>query len=47
MNIDLTEAQINEALTFYTVNKGQIDVAIAAEQSLEVANGWAQAPSGC
>ncbi len=36
---DLTEAQINEVLTFYAANKGQIDMAIAAEQSLEVANG--------
>jgi uncharacterized protein (DUF433 family) len=36
---DLTEAQINEVLTFYAANKGQIDEAIAAEQSLEVANG--------
>jgi uncharacterized protein (DUF433 family) len=35
---NLTEAQINEALTFYAVNKGQIDMAIALEQSLEVAN---------
>ncbi|MBW4616611.1 MAG: hypothetical protein KME21_25740 [Desmonostoc vinosum HA7617-LM4] len=27
------------ALSFYAVNKGQIDAAIASEQSLEIANG--------
>jgi len=36
---DLNESQINEALTFYKINKGQIDMAIATEQSLETANG--------
>jgi uncharacterized protein (DUF433 family) len=33
---ELTEAQVREALTFYTVNQGQIDAAIASEQSLEM-----------
>lgn len=36
---DLNESQVNEALTFYEINKGQIDMAIATEQSLETANG--------
>jgi uncharacterized protein (DUF433 family) len=36
---DLTEAQVNEAIAFYTANKGQIDAAIAGEQLLEAANG--------
>jgi uncharacterized protein (DUF433 family) len=36
---ELTEAQVREALNFYAVNKGQIDAAIASEQSLEIANG--------
>jgi uncharacterized protein (DUF433 family) len=36
---ELTEAQVREALSFYAVNKGQIDAAIASEQSLEMANG--------
>lgn len=36
---ELTEAQVREALSFYAVNKGQIDAAIASEQSLEIANG--------
>jgi uncharacterized protein (DUF433 family) len=36
---ELTEAQVREALSFYVVNKGQIDAAIASEQSLEIANG--------
>ena len=36
---ELTEGQITEALSFYAVNKGQIDAAIASEQSLEIANG--------
>ncbi|MBW4685131.1 MAG: DUF433 domain-containing protein [Komarekiella atlantica HA4396-MV6] len=36
---EVTEAQIREALSFYTVNKGQIDAEIASEQSLEIANG--------
>ncbi len=36
---DLTEVQIKEALSFYALNKGQIDAEIASEQSLEIANG--------
>jgi uncharacterized protein (DUF433 family) len=36
---ELTEIQVKEALSFYVVNKGQIDAAIASEQSLEIANG--------
>jgi uncharacterized protein (DUF433 family) len=36
---ELTEIQVKEALSFYVVNKGQIDVEIASEQSLEIANG--------
>jgi uncharacterized protein (DUF433 family) len=36
---ELTEAQVREALSFYAVNKGQIDAAIASEQSLEIGNG--------
>ncbi|MGJ5675689.1 MAG: DUF433 domain-containing protein [Nostochopsis sp.] len=36
---ELTEAQVREALSFYAVNKGQIDAEIASEQSLEIANG--------
>ncbi len=36
---ELTEVQIREALSFYAVNKEQIDAAIASEQSLEIANG--------
>ncbi|MBW4561850.1 MAG: DUF433 domain-containing protein [Mojavia pulchra JT2-VF2] len=36
---ELTETQIKEALSFYAVNKEQIDAAIASEQSLEIANG--------
>ncbi|MHC5676528.1 DUF433 domain-containing protein [Nostoc sp.] len=36
---ELTEAQVREALSFSVVNKGQIDAAIASEQSLEIANG--------
>ncbi|MBD2436425.1 DUF433 domain-containing protein [Nostoc sp. FACHB-110] len=36
---ELTEAQVREALSFYAVNKEQIDAAIASEQSLEIANG--------
>lgn len=35
----LNEAQVREALSFYVVNKEQIDTAIASEQSLESANG--------
>jgi uncharacterized protein (DUF433 family) len=35
---ELTEAQVTEALSFYAVNKGQIDAVIASEQSLEIAN---------
>ncbi len=33
---ELTEIQVREALIFYTVDKGQIDAAIASEQSLEM-----------
>ncbi|WP_414566961.1 DUF433 domain-containing protein [Nostoc sp. CCY 9925] len=36
---ELTEAQVREALSFYAVNKEQIDAAIASEQSLEMTNG--------
>jgi uncharacterized protein (DUF433 family) len=36
---ELTETQVREALSFYAVNKGQIDAAIASEQSLEIGNG--------
>ncbi|BAY13254.1 DUF433 domain-containing protein [Calothrix sp. NIES-2098] len=36
---DLTETQVREALSFYAVNKEQIDAAIASEQSLEIVNG--------
>ncbi|BAY23770.1 hypothetical protein NIES2100_35620 [Calothrix sp. NIES-2100] len=36
---EVTEAQVKEALSFYIANKGQIDAAIASEQSLEIANG--------
>ncbi|MEA5568875.1 DUF433 domain-containing protein [Anabaena sp. UHCC 0399] len=36
---ELTEGQVKEALSFYVVNKGQVDAAIASEQSLEIANG--------
>ncbi len=39
---ELTEAQVREALSFYAVNKEQIDAAIASEQSLEIA--WMQIP---
>lgn len=35
----LNEAQVREALSFYVVNKEQIDTAISSEQSLESANG--------
>ncbi|MBD2131658.1 MAG: DUF433 domain-containing protein [Sphaerospermopsis kisseleviana] len=36
---ELNEAQVREALSFYVVNKEQIDTAISSEQSLESANG--------
>ncbi|MBW4557001.1 MAG: DUF433 domain-containing protein [Trichormus sp. ATA11-4-KO1] len=36
---ELTEAQVKEALSFYALNKGQIDAEIASEQSIEMANG--------
>ncbi|MEH2180097.1 DUF433 domain-containing protein [Nostoc sp.] len=36
---ELTEVQVREALSFYAVNKGQIDTEIASEQFLEIANG--------
>ncbi|BAZ80112.1 DUF433 domain-containing protein [Sphaerospermopsis kisseleviana CS-549] len=36
---ELNEAQVKEALSFYVVNKEQIDTAISSEQSLESANG--------
>ncbi|MBW4675347.1 MAG: DUF433 domain-containing protein [Desmonostoc geniculatum HA4340-LM1] len=36
---ELAEAQVREALSFYAVNKEQIDAAIASEQSLEITNG--------
>ena len=34
----LTEAQVNNALAFYAAHTSEIDTAIAAEQTLEVAN---------
>jgi uncharacterized protein (DUF433 family) len=33
---DLSEEQVTEALRFYAVNKEQVDLAIASEQSLEI-----------
>lgn len=34
----ITEAQVNNALAFYAAHTSEIDTAIAAEQTLEVAN---------
>ncbi len=34
----LSEVQVNEVLAFYAVHRSEIDVAIAAEQTLEAAN---------
>ena len=36
---DLSEVQVNEALKFYELNKEQIDIAIASEQSLQSVHG--------
>jgi uncharacterized protein (DUF433 family) len=36
---DITESQVNEALTFYKLHAQEIDTALAAEQRLEKAHG--------
>jgi uncharacterized protein (DUF433 family) len=40
---DLTEAQVNEALSFYEAHRAEIDAAIAAEQAMEASHAQAQA----
>jgi uncharacterized protein (DUF433 family) len=44
---DLTEAQVNEALSFYEVHRAEIDTAVAAEQAMEASYVRTQAAPGC